>query len=213
MRSVSTAINAALISAADNGIVEREMVTIFAQNRETGEIVAFPFWNDFGTVAANVIDGDDGSIVNRSFVGDGALLSVGDVPNVNDLSIRRVTVTFSQLHETVQDMVRGYDVRLARAEIHRPLFDPQTRNLVDTPPCHFIGQVNLSPISTPAAGGEGGISIDIVSDTQELTRTNPAKRSDATQQRRASGDRMMQYTSSLAAGVDLPWGEEKVSGK
>ncbi|CDP51993.1 hypothetical protein [Devosia sp. DBB001] len=209
MRSVSSSINNALVAAPDNGLVVREMVTIFAQDRDTGDIVPFAFWNDFGAVTANVLDGDTGAVVSRNFVGDGALLVVNNVPNVNDLSIQRVTVTFSQLHATVQDMVRGYNVRLARAEIHRPLFDPQTHNLVDTPPCHFLGQVSLSPVSTPAAGGEGGIDIDIVSDTQELTRVNPSRRSDATQQRRAPGDRMMRYASILAAGIDLPWGEER----
>ncbi|HEU5019691.1 MAG TPA: hypothetical protein VFT69_17170 [Pseudolabrys sp.] len=209
MRSVSSTIQAALLAAPTSGIVTRDMLTVFAISRTTGEVTTFAFWNDFGTVAANVIDGDDGSTVSRTFIGDGAILSIDDVPNVNDLSIRRVTVTMSQLHETVQDLIRGYDVRLARAEIHRPLFDPGTHNLVDTPPCHFIGQVSMSPIATPAAGAEGGITIEIVSDTLELVRTNPARRSDATQKRRSSGDRMLRYASQLAAGVDIPWGEDR----
>ncbi|MHB1086463.1 MAG: hypothetical protein ACYCZ0_01820 [Minisyncoccota bacterium] len=189
----------------------RDMLTFYVRNTSDNSTVEFAFWNDFGTVTANVLDGETGSADSRDFVGDGAILSISDVPNVNDLSIRRIQVVLSQLHETVENMVRGHDIRLARAEYHRALFNPLTRNLVDTPVCHYIGQVAISPITTPAAGEEGGIAIDVISDTQELTRINPAKRSDETQKRR-SGDRKMKY-ASITNSIKLAWGEEAVAGQ
>lgn len=211
MRSLSAAYTTALDAAPTDGLVIRDMVTFFVRNPSDNSTVEFPFWTDFQTLTANVIDGEAGSTVARSFVGDGAILSVGEIPNVNDLSIRRVQVVLSQLHTTVASMVRNYDMRVARAEIHRPLFNPGTRNLVDTPVCHFIGQVALPSIFNPAPGEEGGITIDIISDTQEMTRTNPAKRSDETQKRRSS-DRMMKY-ASITGSIDLAWGEEAIRGQ
>lgn len=212
MRSdVPTEYADALSNAAAMGFVERDMVTFFVRERGSGDIVTFAFWNDYGDLELDVADGDTGVTVSRTAIGDEALLSVGDVPNVNDLTVRRLTIAMSQLHATVQDMFRGYDMRLARAELHRLILDPDTRNLVAVPPCDFIGQVSLGPLGTPAAGSEGSVEFEIVSDTAELTRVNSAKCSDETQKRRDAADDMRTYVAELAAGVDLPWGENSVS--
>lgn len=208
MRSIDAGHSTALSGAANSGLVERDLVTFFARHRTTLVVTTFAFWNDLDTVTMVVTGGDDGVLVSRDFVGDGAILSVSEVPNVADLSIQRVQVVFSQIHTTVGEMFRTYDIRLAAAEVHRALFDPQTRNVVGTPYCHFTGQVSLSPLDTPAAGREGGLSIDIVEDTIELTRTNPARRSDETQKRR-SNDRMMRY-ASIAGTWRVAWGEEEI---
>jgi hypothetical protein len=209
MRSIDAGNTSAINNARDSGLVERDLLTIFARNRSDNSITTFPFWTEpmGDDVAITVIAGADGSSVSRTFIG-GAIMSIGDVPNVADLTIRRVPVTLSQIHPTVASMFRTYDIRVCAAEIHRALLDPVTRNLVGAVYCHFVGQVNMSPLTTPAVEQEGGLAIEIVSDTRELTRTNPARRSDTTQSRR-SGDRMLKY-ASLTSTIVLPWGEKAV---
>lgn len=217
MADIDTPTSDALIAAPQQGIVSRDAVTFFVRDRTSGDIVTFGFWLGEDTITTDVIDGDDGTSQSREFVGQGGavdgtpLASVSDVPNTNDLSVREVTVTMSQIHATVLDMFRGYDCRLAPAQVHRILFDPATMNVVGVPVCHFLGQINLGPLSTPAPSADGNISFTIVSNTQELTRTNAAKLSDQTQQRRSPGDAALQYVSVLGAGVTLPWGEASIS--
>ncbi|TPM92733.1 hypothetical protein [Mesorhizobium sp. B2-1-3A] len=206
MRSIDGTTYAALLAAPDAGICERDFVTFYARSLDGLSTSRFCFWNDLDTVTASVLRGDTGAAENRDFVGDGSLFAVDRVPLVSDLTIQTVKVTLSQLHATVQDMVRGNDIRGARVEIHRGLFDPATHALAGSIYCHFVGKVNKAPISTPKAGDEGSVTIDVVSIVRELTRTNPAKKSDETQKRR-SGDRFRKYSG--VANVPIFWGVEK----
>ncbi|TPN44465.1 hypothetical protein FJ981_28120 [Mesorhizobium sp. B1-1-4] len=210
MKSIDGTTYAALLAAPDAGICERDFVTFYVRSLDGLTTTMFCFWNDLDTVTASVLRGDTGSAENRDFVGDGSLLSVDRVPLVSDLTIQTVKVTLSQIHATVQDMVRGHDIRGARVEIHRGLFDPSTHAVAGSIYCHFVGKVNKAPIATPKIGDEGSISIDVVSIVRELTRTNPAKKSDETQKRR-SGDRFRRYSG--VANVPVFWGVEKAKTK
>lgn len=213
----STATSNALVAAPLQGIVTLDAVTIFARDRSTGETVVYPFWRGLDTITTDVIDGDTLETISRTFVGQGGavdgtpLISVGDVPSTNDLSIREVSVVMNSLHATVLDMFMSCDVRLAAAQVHRFLLDPATHNLVDPPECHFIGYVDTGPLSTPVPDGEGNITFTINSDTQETIRVNPAKMAHQTMLARFAGDDALQYVAVLGAGIDLPWGETKVS--
>lgn len=206
MRTVDSATYNALLDAPDKGLVERDFVTFFARSLDGGSTATFCFWNDLDTVTASILRGDTGAAENRDFVGDGSLLSVDRVPLVSDLTIQTVRVSLSQIHATVQDMARGHDIRGARVEIHRGLFNPATHAPVGSACCHFVGKVNKAPIGTPKIGEEGSIAIDVVSIVRELTRSNPAKKSDESQKRR-SGDRFRRYSG--VANVPIWWGEAK----
>ncbi len=215
--SIDSNTQAALIAAPEQGIVTRDAVTIFARDRSTGDLLPFPFWLGEDTVTVNVIDGDTGSTVSRTFVGmggaiDGApLISVSDVPNTADLSIREISVVMSSLHPTVLAMFLSADVRLAPAQVHRFLLDPLSQNLVAPPLCHFVGYVDTGPLATPTPNSEGNVAFTINSDTQETRRTNPAKLAHQTQEKRHAGDKALQYVALLGAGIALPWGEATVS--
>lgn len=207
-RTVDSATYAAVVAAPESGLKERNLVTVFARELDGSGEVQFAFWNDLDTVSLPVIDGRTGATVSRNFVGDGALLGMDRIPLTSDLTIRTVRVQFSQIHATVQDMVRGHDIRSARIEIHRLLFNPQTGAVIAPGIPHFVGKVNKAPISTPRIGDEGSIDIESVSTTRELTRTNPAKKSDETQKRRG-GDRSRRYIGN--ANVKIWWGTEKAN--
>ena len=58
-----------------------------------------------------------------------------------------------------------------------------------------------------AAGGEGGLSLDLMSSAIDLTKTNPAMESDE-QQKRRSGDRFRRF-GDTAAQVETWWGQAK----
>lgn len=165
------------------------------------------YWGYPETVATNVIDGETGATVSRTFDGDGALLQVDPIPMRIGLEVRTISVVLSQIHPGVQTLVRGHDTRNAKVQIYRGFFDPATFLLVEEPRRRWLGQVNHAPIATPSVGDEGSIALDVVSHTRELTRVNTAMKSDETQKLR-SGDRFRRY-SGVAATWPFWWGEEK----
>jgi len=122
-------------------------------------------------------------------------------------STRTIKISLSPISEAVRKAIREYDARLAPVEIHRGLLDLDTRNLIAPPRPRFVGEVNGAPIETPAAGGEGSVSLSVVSHTRALTKTNAAKKSDETQKLRG-GDRFRRY-SDVAGQIEFWWGEKK----
>jgi hypothetical protein len=81
--------------------------------------------------------------------------------------------------------------------------------LVAQPRSRMLGQVNGAPESVAAAGGQSVRTIKVVSHTRELTRTNPAKKSDETYRLR-QGDEFGRYAGT-AGHWELFWGENKGS--
>lgn len=206
MRSVDVATYNALRDAPEKGFEERNLLTIYARELDGVGGQMFCFWNDLDIVDIYVMGGQTGTTELRSFVGDGAILKMGRIPLTSDLTVRNVKVSLSQIHATVLNMARGFDIRGARTEIHRVLFNPQTGAVIAQALPHFVGKINKAPTDTPPIGGEGSIELEIASTTRELTRTNPAKKSDETQKRRQN-DRGRRYTGT--ANVDIWWAKEK----
>lgn len=200
----------ALLQGADTlGLIEADLVVwrvkTFAGTEET-----FAFWTEHDTETGTVPNPWTGTPSSYPFVGAGAVLSVGETPRTSDLSIRRKSITMSAVHETVLDMWTAHDMRLAQVAVYQALFDPETRSMVSAL-LEFVGELNGAPKEVPAAGGEGGIRFDIVSDTRQLTRTNPAKRSDA-HQRTRNNDGFHKYIG-VAGDWQIPWGQESESGE
>lgn len=206
MKSVDINTATALQSASEAGLRVRDLVTFVVRTFDGASTASFSFWSDVDTVSIQVLKGDTGIAEYRDYVGDGSLLKVGEIKLSSDLTIQTVTVTLSQVHTTVQNMIRGYDCHQAKVEIHRVLFNPQTNAVVGAAVCHFVGKVNKAPLATPRSGEEGGIDVDCVTHIREMTRTNPAKKSDESQKRR-SGDRFRRHIG--VANVKIFWGAEK----
>lgn len=199
----------ALLSGADTrGLIEADM-SVWSVRDLSGDPVTFAFWTEHDTVTATVPNPWTGNPASYSFVGGGAILDVGETPRTSDLSIRRKSITMSAVHETVLDMWTAHDMRLAQVAVYQALFDPETRGLVSAL-LEFVGELNGAPKEVPAAGGEGGIRFDLVSDTRQLTRVNPAKRSDA-HQRTRSNDGFHKYIG-VAGAWEIPWGQASEGG-
>jgi len=205
-----------------------EFFTGFAQGLREGEGVWESFGNaavtaldriadrafgftDFGEdVITNIVDGETLQTVSRNYYGDNApIVKMDPIPMKIGLSVDTTQVVLNHLHPAVQLMTRGYDIRNARVQIHRGYLDPVSMLLASAPRCRRLGQVNTNPTRIPEVGGQGDTTLRIVSHTRELTKTNPAKRSDETQRLR-DGDRFRRY-SGTAGMWDIFWGEEKAS--
>jgi hypothetical protein len=73
----------------------------------------------------------------------------------------------------------------------------------------FVGRVDEASRKDAAVGGEGGIVISCSPDLVDLTRTNPALKSDATRQAFHPGDRFGRYDT--IGQVEIWWGRHRGS--
>lgn len=209
MRNESAATVAALQNVPEEGGVTRELVVIHAADG-AGDPVVFGFWNGLGTVTMNVYSSDTGLATSRIFVGDGSLLEVGDITITNELTIPRVSVKLSRVHETVRDMIFNHRIKAAKIEIYRPLFDPGSRDLIDPPFWDFVGIINKGPSKRPSPGGESEATLDCADDIRKLTRNNPTRRSYQQQRKRVHAgvpDDFHRYLGQVHRWK-VPWGEK-----
>lgn len=205
MRSISTENQAAL---SERALVARDFLWFVARDRVTGDPVTVGFWSDIESVSAFVLDPDTLLPVNRNYYGAGGLITIDDIPAVSIVQVQDVHIRMSQLDEMVAQAIRLYDIKQARVEIHRGLFDPVSRNLVAPAIVRFVGFVNLVEVHTPSENEDGSVDITCVSHTQELMRSNPATRSHEDQKLRATGDTFF-VDAAVVPGWDLDWGAVK----
>ena len=184
-RSLTVENTAAL---AARTLVARDFLWFVARDLETGDPVTDGFWSDVGNVTAEVLNPDTGAADERTFYGSGALIQVDDVPLVANLTVQNITIRMSQIEDRVEELARTYDLKQARVELYRGLFDPSTRSLVSPAFCRFVGFVDTIEIVTPSEDEDGSVTVNCVSHTQEMTRSNPDTRSDASQRRRSATD-------------------------
>ena len=199
----STPTTAAYLAARD-GYHAEILIWVKARNRATGTEEALGLWTgaeDMGFV----IDGD-----TRTYSGAGAMLSAEPIIYAIGLDVRVQRFKLSGIDETVAQLVRGFDARLAPIEVHRALFDPNSGALIDAPELRFRGVVDELPIHTPETGGEAYIDLVAASQSRDLTRTLSLRKSDESQRLRG-GDRFRQY-ADVSGAVTTYWGEGGPSG-
>jgi len=206
MRSIS-AENLAALEARQ--LVARDFLSVWARNRDNGSLVSDHLWSDVGTRTHAVINPDSGLSVDREYHGAFSLVSISDIPLVSNLTVQTISVSLSQISDRVNALVRQYDVKQGRIEIHRGLYNPARQELVAPAEPRFVGFVDQVEITTPGEGSEGSCVLRCVSHTQELTRYNPDTRSDASQRRRLAHDAFYQDTTVVAEWEHF-WG--KASG-
>jgi hypothetical protein len=205
MRILPAAIMAAL---ADRRLVARDFLWIVARSRANGAAESVGFWSDVGAISAPVIDPETGLSVTRTFHGSGTLISIDPIPMVSTLEVQTVTVRMSQIDNLVQQAVRDYDCKQAKVEIHRGLFSPDSRLLVASAEPRFVGFVDTIEITTPSENEEGGVVLNCASHTQEIMRSNPDTRSDASQRVRDASDSFYKDTATVG-DWELFWGSKQ----
>lgn len=196
--------DAETIAALESGqLVLRDF--LYIRGKDSGGSAAnFGFWTGVDDIILNVVSAIDGSTESRSYVGGGTLLDVPQIVDTIGLEARSIDFGLSQLHPTVQDMLRANNIRVAVVEMHRGVYDPATWQLVSTPFPRFLGRVDGARLETAAIGGQGGITLTAISNAIDLTRSNPALKSDETQRLR-SDDRFRRYADS-AGDIAVFWG-------
>lgn len=199
MQNIPAAFQQALIDAPVNGIRPRQF--IYVSCRDGFQI---GFWTGHEDVSLSVISAETGGLVERTYLG-GHDLEVGPIGYVTDLTAQSVDIGLSQISDAAQSLVRGHDVRLAIVDIHESAINDDTGRVVSDPTPVFRGVIDASPLSTPDAGGVGGISLTIRSELMlSLMRTNPAKASHAHQTTRFA-DQFAKYAASLTSW-SIKWG-------
>lgn len=200
---------ATIAALASGAIVVRDFLHI-AGKTNGGAAAAFNYWDGEDNVAVNVVPAGGTTPVSRNFVGGGTLLGVPPIVDAIGLEARSITFGLDHISDVLgspMDMVYGNNVRVARVELHRALFDPATWNLVALPHLLFAGRVDGAAVDDAAAGGEGGLSLEAQSSAIDLTRISHAMESDE-QLRRRAGDRFRRY-GDTAAQIDRWWGQAK----
>lgn len=188
-----------------NRVIPRNFVLFTVKDSE-GADVRFGF-TDYGEdVTLNIVDGLTGDVVSRTYYGDNdPILAIDPIPQKIGLQVDTTRVVLNPFHPAVASMYRGHECRNAPAQIHRAYLSPGSMLPVANPLCRRLGWINKAPEEIGAAGASSELRIEIVSVTRELTRTNPAKRSDETQRLR-NGDRFRRY-SGTANKWQIWWGE------
>lgn len=188
--------------AARTGVASRHMVHVIARNRATGAQEALGLWqgDDHLTIAIS------GS--NRTYYGAGGLIGVEPIRAGIGLEVRMLQLALSPLTPEVAQLLRGYDARLAPAEVHRGLLSLETGLLIAEPIRVFRGWVDEVKIRTGEVGGTGEATVTLASAARGLTRALTLTRSDAEMRRRNAGDAFRSYTD-IAGEVGVWWGEKR----
>jgi hypothetical protein len=188
--------------SAHTGVASRHMVHVIGCNRQTGAQEALGLWqgDDHLTIA---IDG-----VNRTYYGAGGLIGVEPIRAGIGLEVRMLQATLSPLPPEVALLLRGYDTRLAPAEVHRGLLSLETGQLIAEPIRVFRGWVDEVKIRTGEVGGTSEATVTLASAARGLTRALTLTRSDTEMRRRNAGDRFRDY-ADIAGEVGVWWGEKR----
>lgn len=202
MRSLDPAILAQF--EARRGMVARLLVWIVARKRATGAAVPAGFWSGD--------DHHDFSIggQSRTYYGAGALLAIDPLQAETGLKVRQHRITLSPIAPEVEQVIHGYDPRLAPVEMHVAYFEPETRALLAAPNRVFKGFVDTLKVSTPPVGGSAEVEVNLLSAAHALTRQLALKKSHESLQARAPNDDFRQYTT-LTGAVQALWGEQRAT--
>lgn len=195
-------------------IVARDFIWFEVRDRETGEPVTDGYWSDLGTRNFEVIDPDTGLPVTRTYRGGANLIAIPEIPLVSNLTVQTITVTLSQLSPRVNELLRLYDPKLGRVEIHRGLFNINTRLPVAPAEVRFVGFIDGAPVETPKEGEVGDVQVSVVGHSQEWSRSNPDTRNHESQMLRTpEGQPPDEFMKDVAVVGDweLFWG--KLPGK
>lgn len=203
MRQVSASTQARLEAGE---LVLRDFVWIGARRRTDGSLAERGWWSDVGTVQAQVVDAQD-IVQTRTYIGNGDLMSVSSIPLTIGFTAQEVSIQLSLVSQAVEEVIREWNAQRAPVEIHRGLLDPVSMLLPEPAVQRFVGFVDNVEIPTPAEGGEGAITLTCANLSQELLRSNAAKRSDADQRLRNSSDGFYRH-AHVVKNWQITWFDE-----
>lgn len=202
MRSFDAALAAHI--AARRPTIARQMLWVSARNRSTGATETLGLWTGEYSLSVTI----DGAA--RTYHGAGSVLDVPEMTGQIGLDVRTHNVTLSALSPEVQQLMRGYDARLAPIEIHRALFDPDApTTMIGGPVRIFRGWVD--GVTFKEEGGGHTVELTAASHSRGLTVPLMLRRSDESYKLRG-GDRIGRYCD-VSGSVPVYWGEARKKDK
>lgn len=177
------------------------LIWIEARNRDTGAPETMGLWT--GSDDATFTIGG----VARVYHGAGAVLDVPAIQSQAGLVVQMQTVGLNIITPEVAQLIRGYDARGAKTEIHLARFNPETSGLIDVSRV-FKGWMDQAEIVTGPKGGSDSLTASLANSARALTRKVPLRVSDAAHQRAQPGDRIFRY-ADVSGTVEVFWGMKR----
>lgn len=194
MRDISAAAQAAL---EQRNVRIRDFVRFTVRDSSTGDPVVGAYWSDVGNLLADIINPQTGVVEQQLFQAGGTLIGIDPIPLVSNLSVQGVPIQLNQLSDA-DALIRAYDAKQGRVEVFRGLFQLDSMEQIAPAYPRFLGFIDEPEVLTPPEGEVGGTDLDCVSDSQEVTRSNPATRSDAHQRLRSATDSFRRHAAVVA---------------
>lgn len=177
------------------------LVWVAAPHRDTGVIAGFGFWT-----------GDDHrefSVAGqqRMYSGAGAVIDCDQFVSAVGLGVRTYQVRIPPFTPKAQAVMRDYDPRQARTEIHQVVLDSMTGEPLGPPIRRVRGRIAKAPAKFGAKGDESEQVFEIATASAALTKTLPLVRSAAALKQRDPADAFRTY-SDYVGQWSVPWGLE-----
>jgi len=189
---------------AREGVVPRVLCWFAARNRSTNAVESMGLWTGADNETLTV----DGA--SRAYYGAGNVIDVPPLTVQAGLAVRMYRLGLTGLTAEVAQLIRAYDPRFATVQIHRALYAPIDRSLIEAPHRILSGYVDEVEWNTPPAGGQSGVVLVIATSSRVLTQDLPLTFSDATQ-RQVSGDRFFRH-ADVSGSVPVWWGSKQSGG-
>lgn len=186
------------------GLKVRSLFWVVGKNRTTGVASPLGVWSGEDNATFNI------NGVDRDYVGGGGFIQFDKLKQEQGLLIRRLTAHANPISPEMDQMLRQYEPRFARCEVHLAFYDPETDELVAEPYRVFKGWLDSLNIKTPEKNGAGDATINLVGNSRILTKVLGIKKSNENQKKRLGNDRFHEYTG-ITGTVQTPWGEKGVS--
>lgn len=200
-------VQAALERAGVDGLIVRYLLHLEGRNRDTDANEELNLWTGEITRDLEVENPRLGTIQTRNYTSAHGWLKLPSIPQKLELEARSLRLPFSRLPQEAIDIIRVYDPKFKKMDIHRMIFDKESRQPIAPAKCLFFGFINSAPITVPEAGGEGIVELEVSTTSRYLTRTRGDKFSDEFMKRREN-DRFGKYLD-VAGMWRVFWGEEE----
>lgn len=201
MRTLDTATQAYLTNNAHSGIVARVLIWVTARERGTNTPVSLGLWTGEDDYQFTV-DGEA-----RDYYGAGAAISIDPIVRSVGMAVQMQAIRVGILNAAAEELIRGYEPRLASVEVHRAFMDPTSGALAAGPMLEFQGTLQEVDIQTAAAGGEATCTLRVAGQARALNMPLEFFRSNAARTKVWPGDDVLKYaTVSGRHGQDDQWG-------
>lgn len=181
------------------GTIAHVLLWIVARNRSTGQPEALGLWT--GDDHQEFVIGGE----TRLYYGAGEVIEVPAIKAGIGLAVRQHRLTLAAMTEVGEQLLRGWDPRQAKAELHVATMDIDS-GLQLGPPVRMIkGTLNKAPETIGPKGGHSQRELTIVTTARRLTFGVPLLRSDKELRRRNPNDRGREY-ADVAGDWVVPWG-------